>query len=352
MKSIHQFIALITFVGTTVACNNQPTNTTTELAVPVSVNDIKPKSIEKIINTTGTLNATKTASVKTETAGQYKLMTNPRTHRPFALGDLVDNGQVVIQIEDAEYLNGIGLESKKLNLEITEQTMKKQQSLFEKGGVTQLDYRNSEVSYTNAKDAFEKANIQLAKMKVYAPFKGVITNLPAVTNGTQVASGVEAFSLMDYSLMTVEVNLPEKYINDVMIDQPVRIMNYTLPNDTLNGNVKELSPAISTETRTFKGIIQVANPELKLRPGMFAKADIVLARKDSVIVIPKEIIISTQRGKSVFIVDNGTAVEKRITLGYENQNEAEITSGLKRNDRLVIKGFETLKNRSKVKIVK
>ena len=204
MKSIHQFIALITFVGTTVACNNQPTNTTTELAVPVSVNDIKPKSIEKIINTTGTLNATKTASVKTETAGQYKLMTNPRTHRPFALGDLVDNGQVVIQIEDAEYLNGIGLESKKLNLEITEQTMKKQQSLFEKGGVTQLDYRNSEVSYTNAKDAFEKANIQLAKMKVCAPFKGAITNLPAVTNGTQVASGVEAFSLMDYSLMPAE----------------------------------------------------------------------------------------------------------------------------------------------------
>ena len=81
---------------------------------------------------------------------------------------------------------------------------------------------------------------------------------------------------------------------------------------------------------------------------MFAKADIVLARKDSVIVIPKDIIISGQRGKTVFIVDNGTADEKRITIGYENQNEAEITSGLKMNDRLVIKGFETLKNRSKL----
>ena len=147
-------------------------------------------------------------------------------------------------------------------------------------------------------------------MKVSAPFKGVITNLPATTNGTQIASGAEVFSLMDYSLMTVEVNLPEKYINEVAIDQLVRIMNYTLPNDTLPGSVKELSPAISTETRTFKGIVQVANPDLKLRPGMFAKADIVLARKDSVIVIPKEIIISNQRGKSVFIVDNGTAIEK------------------------------------------
>ena len=70
------------------------------------------------------------------------------------------------------------------------------------------------------------------------------------------------------------------------------------------------------------------------------------------IVIPKEIIISNQRGKSVFVVDNGTADEKRITLGFEDQNEAEVTSGLKLNDRLVVKGFETLKNRSKVKIVK
>lgn len=352
MKSFYQFIALIALIGATTACNNQPATTTTELAVPVSVTDIKPGSIEKVINTTGTLNATKTTVVKTEMTGKYKLLINPRTRRPFALGDIVENGQVIVMLEDAEYVNGIGLEAKKLNLEISEQNMKKQQSLFEKGGVTQLDYRNSEVSYTNAKDAFERANLQLAKMKVTAPFKGVITDLPAITNSTQVATGTSVASLMDYSVMTVEVNLPEKYITDVAIDQSVRIMNYTLPNDTLPGSIKELSPAISTETRTFKGVIQVPNPELKLRPGMFAKADIVLARKDSVIVIPKEIIISGQRGKTVFIVDNGTAEEKRITLGYENQNEAEVTSGLKMNDRLVIKGYETLKNRSKVKIVK
>ena len=352
MKSFRQFVALIALIGAATACNNQPANTTTELAVPVSVTDVKPGSIEKVINTTGTLNATKKTVVNTEMTGKYKLMVNPRTRRPFALGDVVERGQVIVQLEDAEYINGIGLEAKKLNLEITEQNMKKQESLYEKGGVTLLDFRNAEVSYTNAKDAFERANLQLAKMKVTAPFKGAITDLPAITNGTQVSTGTAVASLMDYSTMTVEVNLPEKFITDVQVDQDVRIMNYTLPNDTLHGSVKELSPAISTETRTFKGIIVVENPGLKLRPGMFAKADIVLARKDSVIVIPKDIIISNQRGKSVFIIENGTANEKRITLGYENQNEAEITSGLKINDRLVTKGFETLKNRSKVKIVK
>ena len=179
--------------------------------------------------------------LSTEMTGKYKLMTNPKTRRPFALGDVVENGQVIIQLEDAEYENGIGFESKRLNLEISEQNMKKQQSLFEKGGVTQLDYRNSEVSYTNAKDAFERTNLQLAKMKIKSPFRGVITDLPAVTNGTQVSTGTAVVSLMDYSTMTVDVNLPEKYINEVAIDQTVRIMNYTLPNDTLPGNVKELS---------------------------------------------------------------------------------------------------------------
>jgi RND family efflux transporter MFP subunit len=338
--------------GIVISCGNQTTTTTTEVAVPVTVEDVKPSSIEKIINTTGTLNSTKTATINTQMAGKYKLLINPKTRRPFALGDVVENGQTIIELDDAEYVLGIAYDTKKLNLDIAEQNMLKQKSLYEKGGVTLLDQKNSEISYTNAKSDLEKANLQLAKMQIKAPFKGVITDLTYVTNGTQVSSNTAAFSLMDYSVMTIEVNLPEKYINEVHIDQPVKIMNYTIPDDTLQGVVKELSPAISSATRTFKGVISVNNPEMKLRPGMFAKADIVLDRHEGVIVIPKEVIVSNQRGKSVFVVDNGTAVEKRISIGFDNQTQAEVINGLQANDRLVIKGFETLRNRSKVKIVK
>ena len=352
MKSFYQIFVLIAMVGIATSCSNQPATTTTEVAVPVTVEDVKPSSIEKIINTTGTLNSTQTATLNTQMAGKYKLLINPKTRRPFALGDIVESGQTIIEMEDAEYVLGIALETQKLNLEIAEKNNQKQKSLYEKGGVTELELRNSEVSYLNSKSNLEKANLQLAKMQVKAPFKGVITDLTHVTNGTQVSSNAAAFSLMDYSVMTIDVNLPEKYINEVHIDQPVKIMNYTLPDDTLQGIVKELSPAISSATRTFKGVISVNNPALKLRPGMFAKADIVLDRHEGVIVIPKDIIVSNQRGKSVFVVDNGTAVEKRITIGFDNQTQAEVINGLQANDRLVIKGFETLRNRSKVKIVK
>ena len=74
--------------------------------------------------------------------------------------------------------------------------------------------------------------------------------------------------------------------------------------------------------------------------------------KDTVVVIPKNIILSRQRGKTVFIVDRGIAAERIIETGLENITEVEVTRGLARNERIVITGFETLSNKSKVKIVK
>ncbi|HKJ41288.1 MAG TPA: efflux RND transporter periplasmic adaptor subunit [Sunxiuqinia sp.] len=343
--------SLIALIGLA-ACNNQSADTQTEVAIPVSVQDLKPGYIEQTIKTTGTVAATKSATLTTEMAGNYHLATNPKTGKLFMLGDKVQKGQVIIQLEDEEYVNNIGMEGKELNMKISQQNYTQQKSLFDKGGVTQSELSNAEVAAVNARNSYELAKLQLEKMRVRAPFSGVITSLPYFTAGTRVSSGTEVVTLMSYEMLLLEVNLPEKYINEVKKGQQVRVMNYTLPDDTLHGVVQELSPAVSTETRTFGGKLSIDNSALKLRPGMFVQSEIVLAHKDSVIVIPKDVIISNQRGKSVFIVSQGTAENKQVTLGYENQDKVEITSGLKANDRLVIKGFETLRNRSKVKIIK
>lgn len=334
------------------ACNNQSQNTETEVAVPVSVIDLRLSSIEQTTTTTGTVVATKDVTLSTEMAGKYRLLNNPRTGKPFMLGDRIEKGQVIIELEDEEYENGIGIEAKELSLKMAEQDYKKQKSLFDKGGVTLSELSSAEVAAVNARDSYEMAKIQMGYMNVKAPFGGIITALPYFTEGTKVASGTVAVSLMSYEKLLLEVNLPEKQINQVIKNQPVRVMNYTLPDDTLQGIVQELSPAISTETRTFIAKLSINNEKLLLRPGMFVQAEIILARKDSVIVIPKDVVISNQRGKSVFIVQQGTAEQKQVTFGYENKDQVEITSGLKVNDRLVVKGFETLRNRSKVKIIK
>jgi len=348
IKYITLFAALVALFG----CGSRQESETTDLAIPVSIEDVRLQTIRQYVNTTGTAKATQEVTLSSEMAGIYKLLTNPATGRPFKLGDRVRAGQVIIRLEDEEYVNSIALSAKKLNLEISEQEYEKQKSLYEKGGVTLRELRNAEISATNARYDYENAQVRLSKMDIIAPFAGVIVDLPFYTPGTRVNSGSPMVSLMSYDKMFLEINLPEKSISEVSVGQDVIITSYTLTNDTLHGSVTQLSPAISTETRTFKGILTIDNPELKLRPGMFVKADIITAQKDSAVVVPKSLILSSGRGKIVFVVDQSTALERRITTGIENQEFAEVVSGLNVNDRLVVKGFETLRNNSKVKVIR
>ncbi len=351
MKNI-KLLILSAIVAFAISCNNQTPTESTELAVPVSIENIKLQSIQQFINTTGTAKAMYETTLNSEITGAYHLLKNPATGKLFKLGDKVKKDQEIIHFDDAEYINGIAIDSKKLNMEISEQEYEKQKSLYEKGGVTLRELRNSEVSTINAKYDFESAQIRLAKMKVVTPFAGVIVELPYYTKGTRVATNQKMVSLMAYNKIYMDINLPEKSISDIKLGQKVVITNYTIVEDTLKGIVSELSPMISTETRTFSGKLLIDNPDLKLRPGMFVKADIITAQKDSTIVIPKDIILSGSRGKYVFVVGrNSSADDRQITTGIENQDYIEVLNGLAKNDRLIIKGFETLRDNSKVKVI-
>ncbi len=85
---------------------------------------------------------------------------------------------------------------------------------------------------------------------------------------------------------------------------------------------------------------------------MFVKTLIKVNQKKDIIIIPKDIIISDQDGKRVFVVKENTALERIIETGIENDDMIEVVSGLEENDRLVVKGFETLRDKSKVKVLK
>ena len=352
MKRI-KFLPLVIILAAFVSCNQQGTTESADLAVPVSVEDIRLQSIQQFVSTTGTISATASVVLNSEMAGEYFLQNNPATGRPFKLGDRVNRGQTIIRFENEEYKNNLALEAVKLNLEISEQEFEKQKSLYEKGGVTLRELRNSEVSKTNAQYSYENTQIQLTKMNIKAPFTGVIVELPFYTNGTRVANGSQMATIMSYNEMFMNMNLPEKNISEIKLGQEVLVTNYTLPEDTLYGKITEISPAISTETRTFAGKIEISNPELKLRPGMFVKADVITDQKDSTIVIPKDIIMTGGRGKYVFVVGRNAAADDRwITTGIENQNFVEVVEGLAPNDRLIVRGYETLRDNSKVKIIR
>lgn len=334
------------------SCGNNQSQIQNDIAVPVSVIDVKKGPIVQYLNSTGTANASSAVVLSTEMAGNYILCVNPKTNQVFKLGDLVEKGTVMVRLENPEYVNNIGYDTKKLNLEIAGLEFEKQKSLYEKGGVTLRDTKNAEVALAQAKTAFEDAKIQMQKTEVKSLFRATIVDIPQFTTNARINASTAVVTIMDYSKLLMDVNLPEKYLTTIKLGQEVNITNYTLPNDTLKAQISQLSPVISTETRTFMGKMIISNPDLKLRPGMFVKADIEIARKDSAIVIPKDIVVAGGRGKTVYIVDKGAAQRRTITTGLENDKSVEVLEGLKANSRLVVKGFETLRDNSKVKIVK
>jgi membrane fusion protein, multidrug efflux system len=347
-------IVFITVVAIAVltGCRNQEQNLNADVEIPVSVENIKFKSIEEFINTTGTAFPKGEILLKSKITASYYLEKNPGTGRFWQLGDKIKAGALIARLEDKEYVNSIKLETNQLNMELSESELKKQESLYEKGGVTLKDLKTAGINYENAKSTVENSKLQLDKTKVVAPIDGVIVDLPYYTQSTQVETGSTIAKIMDYLAMYMDVQLPEKYISVIKPGQLVKLTNYTIPEDTIVGNITQLSPAINADTRTFKGTISINNPKYLLRPGMFVKADIVTNHKDSVIVIPKSIILSRQKGKTVFIIDRGVAAERIIETGLENVTDVEVTKGLIKNDRIVTSGFETLSNKSKVKIIK
>lgn len=337
----------------TISCKNQNQIPPADIEIPVSVQEASPRSIEEYVNTSGTAYPAGDIIVKSEITANYFLEKNPRTGKGWQLNDKVTKGDLIARLEDKEYVNSVKLETTELNLQLTESELKKQQSLYEKGGVTLNDLTTASINNANAKTAVETAHLQMAKTRILAPIDGVIVDLPYYTQGTRVNTGSNIVEIMNFKTMYMNIQLPEKYISAIKPEQKVKLTNYTIPGDTIIGNITQLSPAINADTRTFQGNIQIDNPNYLLRPGMFVKADIVVNHKDSVIVIPKSIILSRQRGKTIFVIDrSGLASERIIRTGLENLTDVEVTGGLTKNERFVISGFETLSNRSKVKIIK
>ncbi len=349
MKKLLVFIISVSIFA---ACGNQQEDLSSDISVPVSVTELKPQSIQKFIEINGSVKPIKEVKLKAEISGKYHLMKSSSGINPYTLGDIVKEGAEIIWLEDFEYENNIKLPSQKLNLEITKQVFDKQQSLFDKGGVTLSELKNAEINYMNAKYTYDDAMIRLQKMHVKAPFTGAIVDLPYFTPLAKIDVNSLLVSIMDYSKLFMEINLAEKNLEYIKSGQTVQITNYTLLDDTLKGTITQLSPAIDPETRSFKGMIVIDNPGLKLRPGMFAKGEVVVASAANSIVIPKEIIVSKQKGNYVFVVEKGIAYEREIQIGLENPKQVQVVSGLKVGENIVVKGFETLRNESKIKVVK
>jgi membrane fusion protein (multidrug efflux system) len=334
------------------SCKQPDMEVNTTIEVPVGVIEVTTSNIEEFVSTTGSVYPLKDVSLSSEMTGEYGLQINSATGKPYALGDKVKAGASIIKLEDDEYVNNLRMKSKEVDLEISKLEHEKQQSLYEKGGATLRDLKNAEITLLNTEYDIESNQINLAKMSLKSPFSGVIADLPFFTNGTRVASNTLMVQIIDYKNLFMEANLPEKYFNNIDRGFKVYVTSYTSTADTLTGIITQISPSIDPEARTFKCFVEVDNSDGILLPGMFVKADLVVNSAENTLVIPRDIIVSRNRNQIVYVVDKGVASERVITTGLENESNIEVKMGLLEGESVVTTGFETLRNQSRVRILR
>lgn len=333
-------------------CNQGETSRDSDVAVPVSVMEADYEDISEFLQTTGTVNAIRSAELVTKVEGDYLLQNNPRTNQQFELGDQIKEEETLIKLRNREYELGIQLESVKLEQEIAKQEYEKQQALYEKGGVTLRELTNAEKTYINAQNALEEARLNLDKLSVNAPITGFITQLPYYTQGTHMNANTDVAKIMDYRELMLEVSFPEKTLSIIESGQQVSVNHYSLDTaQALEGRVTEISPAVDPDTRMFDAKIRVQNQQKRLRPGMFVKANVMVEHKDSVITLPREIVLEKNDRQIVYVVRQERAHERNVVTGIESGDRVEIIDGIEKDERVVTDGYETLRDRSRVKVL-
>ena len=335
--------------GLLAGCDEEGPDIDVESAIPVRVQPVTRGPVAEYVAATATVEAAREDLLACEEAGRYRPQTNPRTGAPWAMGDRVEAGDLIARLENAEFENQVSIESKVLQQASARREHDKQKGLFEHGGITLRELTDAERAAIDARYALENARLQLARLEVRAPFAGVLVDLEHHGPGQRLRAGDRIGKVMEYAELYAEASLPGKEMGRVAPGQEALVTHYGAADDTLRGRVTQVSPVIDAGSRTFKAALAIDNPDRRLRPGMFVRIELVAAARDSALVIPRDVIIDRGHEKVVFVVEKGIAARRRVETGLGNRERVEVLSGLMDGERLVVEGFETLRDRSRVK---
>jgi RND family efflux transporter MFP subunit len=344
----------------------------------VKVARVAQVSMERILTVTGALAALDQATISSKISGRLRTIS-------VDLGSKVRKGQVIAQLEPKDYQLrvqqseaalaqararlGLAPEAndETVNIEETgtvrqaralleEAGLKRERSLvlFRNGVLSQAELDAVEAAYKVAQsrhqDAIEEirnrqallvqrrselelARQQLIDTSISVPFDGVVQEKQAVI-GEFLAAGAPVVTIVRMDPLRMRAEVPERDAPSIRTGQEVRV---TVEGDSTvhTGNIVRLSPAIATQSRMLVVEAEVRNNGA-LRPGSFARAEIVADAKTTASAVPTNTIVAFAGIEKVVLIQDGKAVEKPISTGRRSGDWTEVLSGLNVGDTVVI----------------
>ena len=340
---------MLLFVAFLTGCESQTAEQTVDLTVPVAVQPVEVGTIESAVSSTGTLRAVREAQVVTETRGLLFFNVLEGGRKPVE-GLAVRQGQLIGRLENEELLVGTRLKARQLGLQNARKVLEEKQVLVERGLVTQMEVETARKDLADAESDYEDAQVQIGKTQIAAPIAGVLSEWIDATEGTLVEQGTAICKIVDYDQVLVDLQIPNSQMRNVRLDQEVRVIDYSFPDEVFVGRLAVVDPVVDPATRTFRVVAEVENPQGLLRPGMFVKAEIVIEAHRDVVVVPRELVLMRMNQQVVFVEENARAQMRPIETGLQDEKYVEVVEGLAQGERLITSNYETLRSRTRVRV--
>jgi membrane fusion protein (multidrug efflux system) len=326
------------------ACGQQESTSVAEvLRPPVMVATSEQRDVVDRIRATGQLTAKAEATIAAQVKGQ---ITEIRVHE----GEAVESGAVLLVIDpgrrELEVTNAQAkLAEAQAEFAVAKRNYQRTKRLS-KGNVAseaRLDEDRTRQSLARSVATGAEARLGLARRAVEdstvrAPFSGLIARRH-VSVGEYLSIGSALFDLVALDPIEVEFTLAEIDSSKVAIGHPVKIRIAPYPDETFAATVSMISPTIDPRTRTLRVKAELANPDGRIRPGLFAHIDLGVSERQGVIVVPDDAIVQRADGAVIFRLNDSERVERvLVETGVNLEGWVEISSGLSPGDVVVVRG--------------
>ena len=334
--------------------------------------------IVSAVTASGNANAVTTVLVGTQVSGTIKQI-YADFNSPVRKGQLIaqiDPSIFEAQVEQARanrLSSEANLEKSESTLIDAKRTMERNKVLFSKDLIARSDLDTAETNYETSRASVAASKAQVAQTaaalkfaetnlrytRITSPVNGIVVSRN-VDVGQTVAASFQTPTLFtiaqDLTKMQIDSSVVEADIGRVFVGQPVEFTVDAYPDVTFNGAVSavRIAPINVQNVVTYDVVVRVANPELKLKPGMTANISIITSKKTGVLMVPNTALrfrptvktaAKEEKGSAVWVLRGGKPERIKVTLGITDGNYSEVVKGdLKEGDDAVLESLKQKNN--------
>jgi membrane fusion protein, multidrug efflux system len=316
------------------AADGPPRGGGAERAIPVSARIAVQEELQVTLRGSTNLRARETVEVIPKESG---IVASIRVEE----GDRVAEGDVLAQLDDEEWR--LQAAQAQARAQATSDQVTRARALADLDLISEQEVGNLVSDSAVAASDLELAELRVRNAAIRTPISGVVTHR-YIERGSQITTANPAFTVADVDRLEARVAVPERQASAIQVGQAARLMFQEGADPIATGTVERIRPVVDAESGTVQVTITVsAREDSRLRPGQFVNVDIVTETLAERITLPRTAVLVDGAVPRVFVIQDGQAVEREVSLGYARGDRVEVATGLAAGDTVVVIGQDNLR---------